>query len=265
MGNKIGVIIQARTGSTRFKNKVIKKIMTKPILYHVIRRVQQAKRISDVVVATTDKREDKILEEIANACKVPIFFGSSNDVLDRYYQAATRFNFVNIVRITADCPVIDPTIIDKTVDKFNSGSYDYVSNCLTRTFPEGMSVEVFTIEALRKCWCNAIWSSEREHVTPYMWKNPNIFRSDELLNEEGNQSKIRLTIDFPRDFLLIKKIYDKLFPLNPYFLLPDVINLLKTNPNLNKINNNIGIREGYLASLKNDQIVKDNFQNTWIQ
>jgi spore coat polysaccharide biosynthesis protein SpsF (cytidylyltransferase family) len=256
LDNKVGVIIQARTGSSRFRNKIGKKIMGKPILYHIIRRVQQARRISKIIVATTNKNEDRILEKITSACNIPIFFGSNNDVLDRYYQAARTFNFLNIVRITADCPVIDPIIIDKTIDRFNSSSYDYVSNCLTRTFPEGMSVEVFTFEALKKSWHDSVWLSEREHVTPYMWKNPDIFKSAELLNEKGNQSHIRITVDYPSDFKLIKKIYQSLYPSNPYFLLPDIIKFLAENPLLLKINNNIPLLEGYEASLKNDRKIK---------
>jgi spore coat polysaccharide biosynthesis protein SpsF len=257
LDNKVGVIIQARTGSSRFKNKVGKNIMGKPTLYHIIRRIQQAKRISKIVVATTDKNEDRILEKITSACNIPIFFGSSNDVLDRYYQAARTFNFLNIVRITADCPVIDPIIIDKTIDKFNTDNYDYVSNCLTRTFPEGMSVEVFTFESLKKSWHDSVWLSEREHVTPYMWKNPGIFKIAELSNKEGNQSHIRLTVDFPNDFELIKKIYQNLYPLIPYFLMPDILKFLTDNPKLLDINKNITLLGGYKTSLKNDRRIKD--------
>jgi spore coat polysaccharide biosynthesis protein SpsF len=231
--------------------------MGRPVLYHVIRRVQWARRVSKIIVATTKNNEDRILEKITNACNVSIFFGSSEDVLDRYYRTAKSFNLSNIVRITADCPVIDPNIIDNTIDKFCTDTYDYVSNCLTRTFPEGMSVEVFTFEALEKCWLESVWMSEREHVTPYMWKNPELFKSAELLNDDGNQGHIRLTVDYPNDLALIRKIYRKLFPLNPYFLMPDVLNFLRKNPNLLNINRNVPSIEWYRASLKNDHITKD--------
>jgi spore coat polysaccharide biosynthesis protein SpsF len=199
--------------------------------------------------------EDRILGKITNACNVPIFFGSVDDVLDRFYQAARKFNFSNVVRITADCPVIDPVIIDKTIDKFGAANYDYVSNCITRTFPEGMSVEVFTFEALEKCWKESVWLSEREHVTPYIWKNPDVFNIAELLNEKGNQSHIRLTVDFPSDLKVIKKVYKSLYPANPYFLSPEIINFLTNNPHIAQINNNIPILEGYRTSLKNDRMI----------
>lgn len=228
--------------------------MGRPVLYHVIRRVQWAKHVSKIIVATTKMNEDKNLEKITNACNVSIFFGSSEDVLDRYYQTAKSFNLSNIVRITADCPVIDPDIINNTIDKFCTDMYDYVSNCLTRTFPEGMSVEVFTFEALEKCWLESVWMSEREHVTPYIWKNPAIFKSAELLNNEGNQAHIRLTVDYPSDLALIRKIYRKLFPTNPYFLMPDIINFLRKNPNLLNINRNVPSIEWYRTSLKNDRL-----------
>jgi spore coat polysaccharide biosynthesis protein SpsF (cytidylyltransferase family) len=256
MKGRVGAIIQARTGSSRFRNKVCKNIMGRSMLYHIIRRVQHAKLISDTVVATTNKSEDRILEKITRACRIPIFFGSSEDVLDRFYQTARTHNFTNIVRITADCPVIDPIIIDKTINKFNMGSYDYVSNCLNRTYPEGMSVEVFTFEALKVCWQNSVWKSEREHVTPFLWKNPNKFKISELTNEEGNQSHIRLTVDFPNDLKLIRKIYRHLYPENPYFLKPDIIKFLSQNPSLLEINKNIPILQGYTTSLKNDKKIQ---------
>jgi spore coat polysaccharide biosynthesis protein SpsF (cytidylyltransferase family) len=231
--------------------------MGRPVLYHVIRRVQWAKRVSKIIVATTKKNEDRVLKKITNACSVSIFSGSSEDVLDRFYQTAKSFDLSNIVRITADSPVIDPDIIDSTIDKFCTDVYDYVSNCLTRTFPEGLSVEVFTFEALEKCWQESAWMSEREHVTPYIWKNPGVFKSAELLNNEGNQGHIRLTVDYPNDLKLIRKIYRNLFPLNPYFMMPDITKFLKKNPNLLNMNRNAPSIEWYRESLKNDHITKN--------
>jgi spore coat polysaccharide biosynthesis protein SpsF (cytidylyltransferase family) len=231
--------------------------MNRPILYHIIRRVQKAKRVSNIVVATTNKKEDRILEKITNACDISIFYGSSEDVLDRYYQTAKCFNFSNIVRITADCPVIDPEILDNTINKFCTDSYDYVSNCITRTFPEGMSVEVFTFEALERCWLESVWMSEREHVTPYLWKNPSVFKLAELINNDGNLAHIRLTVDYPNDLELVRIIYRNLFPINPYFSMLNVIEFLRDNPNLLNINRNTSSIEWYRASLKKDQIAKD--------
>jgi len=119
-----------------------------------------------------------------------------------------------------------------------------------------MSVEVFSFAALEKAWNDSVWLSEREHVTPYIWKNPEIFRSAELLNESRDQSYLRLTVDFPKDFELIRNIYRNLFPHSPYFLLEDILRFLEDNPKLVEINKNIPLLEGYLKSLKNDKIVK---------
>lgn len=231
--------------------------MDKPILYHIIRRIQRAEYVTKIIVATTNNSEDRILERITDACNVSIFFGSSEDVLDRYYQTAKNFDLSNIVRITADCPVIDPKILDSTIEKFCTDTNDYVSNCLTRTFPEGMSVEVFSFKALHKCWRESVWMSEREHVTPYIWKNPALFKSTELLNKAGNQGHIRLTVDYPNDLELVRLIYQNLFPVNPYFSMPDIIQFLGQNPSLLNMNRNTSSIEWYRASLKNDHVAID--------
>lgn len=249
-------IMQARRGSTRFKDKILKKIMHKPLLYHQIRRLQHSNFLSSIIVATTEEREDKLIKKICDISNTEIFFGETNDVLDRYYNAAKLFKAENIVRITADCPVIDPLIVDKVISEFNKEKVDYLSNCTVRTFPEGMSVEVFTFDALEKAWNDAIWTSEREHVTPYIWKNPSKFRLGVLLNENGNQSDFRLTVDYPKDLILIRHIYKRLFPINPYFGLNEIMRLIHTNPSLKEINEDIVKNEGYLKSIRNDIIIK---------
>ncbi|MDF0681312.1 MAG: glycosyltransferase family protein [Candidatus Nitrosocosmicus sp.] len=249
-------IIQVRRGSSRFRDKVLKKIMYKPLLYHEIRRLQRSRLVSSIVVATTEQSEDKVLKKICDLTNVNIFYGNTHDVLDRYYNAARNFNLENIVRITADCPVIDPKIIDEAISKFIKEGVDYLNNCSIRTFPEGMSVEVFRFETLEKAWKESLWSSEREHVTPYIWKNADKFSQAVLLNPNGNQSDIRLTIDYPKDLILIRKIYRSLFPMNPYFGLDDIIELINQFPDLKDINNDIIKYEGYTKSLREDTIVK---------
>jgi len=254
--SEFAAIVQARRGSSRFRDKVLKKIMNKPLLYHVIRRLQASKLVSSIVVATTEQREDKVLRKICDLTNVSIFYGNTNDVLDRYYEAARTFNLENIVRITADCPVIDPTIIDDAISKFIKEGVDYLNNCSIRTFPEGMSVEVFRFETLKKTWKESSWSSEREHVTPYIWKNADKFSQAVLLNQKGNQSDLRLTIDYPIDLVLIRKIYRNLFPINPYFGSDDIIQLINQLPGLKEMNNDIVKYEGYTKSLREDTIVK---------
>ena len=257
MNHKFTAIIQARTGSSRYRNKVLKTIMKKPILFHIIRRLQQSKFISSVVVATTDRNEDMILKQICDISKINIFFGSTNDVLDRYFHAAKTFNSQYIVRITADSPVIDHRIVDEALNKFQKDDVDYLSNWLVKSFPEGISVEVFSFEVLKKAWEESRWTSEREHVTPYIWKNPERFKLGVLTNHRGDQSEIRLTLDYPRDLLLIRKIYENLFPSNPYFGLDDILDLLEKNPFLRKINNDIPKYEGYAKSLELDILLSE--------
>lgn len=253
MNSDFAVIIQARRGSSRFKDKIIKKVFNKPLLFHQIKRIQQSKFISLIIIATTNNKEDKVLKRICDISHVPIFYGNTHDVLDRYYETALEFKLSNIVRITADCPVIDPIIIDKSISKFRKDKVDYLSNCLVKTFPEGMSVEVFTFDSLKKAWQESNLLSEREHVTPYIWKNPDIFKISELINPYGNQSNFRLTIDYPQDLVLIRAIYKKLFAKNPFFELKDITDLLEFDNSLYNINKNIPKYEGYKKSLKNDQ------------
>ena len=254
-------IIQARRGSSRFKDKILKRIMNKPLLYHQIRRLQYSKLLSSIIVATTEKKEDKILKKICDISNTDIFYGNTTDVLDRYYNAARLFKAENVVRITADCPVIDPLIVDKVISKFSKEKVNYLSNCSVRTFPEGMSVEVFSFETLEKAWKEAIWSSEREHVTPYIWKNPDKFSLGILLNENGNQSDFRLTVDYPKDLVLIRQIYKHLFSSNPCFGLDEIIQLIGTNPKMIEINKDIVKNEGYIKSIRNDVMIKPNHNN----
>jgi len=252
---EFAAIIQARRGSSRFPNKVIKHIERKPMLFHVIKRVQKADLISKVYLATTLESQDIVLGKIALAAGIDTFFGATDDVLDRYYQAAIKFRLSHIVRITADCPLIDPVIINSTIKKFTEGSYDYLSNSLIRTFPDGLNTEVLTFEALEKAWIEAKWTSEREHVTPYIWKNPKLFRLGKLLNHSENSSQLRWSVDYDVDLILVRAIYRRLYSLNPYFGYADILELLKKCPQLNLINGGITINEGYEKSIKEDKIV----------
>lgn len=245
-------IVQARRGSSRFPDKVIKNIASRPMLFHVLKRVQNAESISKVVMATTTAPRDRILAKIAKAAGAETYFGSAGDVLDRYYQAARKFKAKNIVRITADCPVIDPSIIDYVIGKFNSARCDYASNA--KTYPEGLGAEVFTFEALERAWNEARLMSEREHVTPYIWKNPDLFRLIEI-KDKSNSSHLRLTVDYKVDLDLVSKLYRFLFGENPYFGYRDILSLLERHPRLSRINKGIPRLEGYNKSLKKDKAI----------
>jgi len=249
----LGAIIQARVSSTRLPQKVIKKIEGKTVLEHLILRAKKVKNCDKVILATTDKKDDDVLGKIAKELNVLAFRGSENDVLDRYYQAAKLFKIDPIVRITADCPLLDPKIVEKVIDFYFSGNYDYISNTHPPTFPDGMDVEIFNFKSLEKSWKKAKLRSEREHVTAYIFKNPKLFKIGNITYEK-DFSHLRLTLDEKEDLILIRKIYKELYPKNPFFGLEWVLELFKRKPELIEINQHIKRDEGYLKSLKEDKI-----------
>ena len=256
----LGAIIQARMGSTRLPRKVVKKIEGKTVLEHVIERTKRIKNCKKVILAVPNTKENDILERIGKKCNISVFRGSEEDVLDRYYQAAKLFKIDSIVRITADCPLIDPEIAEKVINLYLKGNYDYVSNTYPPTFPDGMDVEIFNFKSLKKAWKEAKLLSEREHVTSHITKNPKIFKIGNLVSEE-NLSHLRLTLDEKEDLILIRKIYKSLYNKNPFFGLKEIIKLFGKNPELIKINQKIKRNEGYLKSLKKDKKYVKNRKN----
>jgi len=249
---KIVAIIQARMGSTRLPGKALKEISGKPLLWHVINRVKKAKLIDQIVLATTDKKEDLKLIEIASETGIGNYAGSEEDVLDRYFQAATKYKADIIVRITSDCPLIDPIIIDKVINHFLSDNFDYVSNTIKCTYPDGLDVEVFSYNSLKKAWNDAKLPSEREHVTPYIIKHKEIFKIGNFENDE-DLSHLRWTVDEERDLEFVREIYKRLYKEGEVFYMENVLELLKKNPELIEINSKIIRNEGYLKSLEKDK------------
>jgi spore coat polysaccharide biosynthesis protein SpsF (cytidylyltransferase family) len=251
-----GIIIQARISSTRLPRKVIEKIEGKTVLEHVIERVKKINIDKKVILATTQKKEDDILEEIGRKAGILVYRGSEDDVLDRFYQAAVIFEVDPIVRITADCPLLDSEITERVIDLFFKNEYDYVSNTNPPTFPDGLDVGVFSFRALKEAWENAKLSSDREHVVTYITKNPKIFKIGNLAYDK-DISHIRLTLDEEKDLVLIKKVYERLYNKNPFFGLKEIIELFESEPDLIKINSSIERNEGYKKSLKEDKIYED--------
>lgn len=243
--NKVDAIIQARTGSTRLPNKIIKKIGDKTVLEHVIERVKQTKRIDDIVIATTNEETDDIIVDYAKKNKVNYYRGSEEDVLARYYEAAKKFNSDTVVRITSDCPVIDPYIIDLLIEFYQKHNYDILTNAgpdvSQRTYPRGLDTEVFSYKALEKAYINASEKYQREHVTPYMYENFNnyVYKSDK------DYSYHRWTLDTQEDFELIKKIFEHLYKGKHDFYLKDILNLFDNNPLLYEINQHISQKKIY--------------------
>jgi spore coat polysaccharide biosynthesis protein SpsF len=248
---KIGIIIQARTDSKRFPKKVLKNIKDKPVLWHVIK--QSKKMNLDIIIATTKRKKDDPIIEIAKKMKVKFFRGSKDDVLDRYYQTAKKFNLDKIIRITSDCPFIDPKESMKVVKILKLKKIDYVS-LDEKTYPDGLDTEGFTFESLKLAWQNAKLKSEREHVTPYIKnKLKNIKKKN--ISYKKNLSHIRLTIDEKEDLEFAKNIFNKCDNKEIIYL-KDIIKILEKNPGLIKINSKYKRNEGYKKSLKEDKKIK---------
>ena len=174
---ELGCIIQARMGSVRLPGKIMKELDSeKTCLDYIIKQLQDIPDITKIVIATTDLDEDDIIQDFGRKNGIKVFRGKTFDVLDRFYNCAKEFSMINILRITSDCPLIDPNIVLEMIKKMNTGKFDYVSNAINRTFPIGLDAEIFSFTALEKSWKSAELPSEREHVTPYIKKNSKTFR-----------------------------------------------------------------------------------------
>ena len=237
-------------GSSRLPGKVLMNSGNgMPLLYYVINQLRHCSKVKNLVIATTTNQEDDEIEKFADNNSVNVFRGSEKDVLDRYFQCAKKYSFSTIVRITSDCPLIDPQIVDKVIERFFSGNYDYATNTLIRTFPIGTDAEVFSFSALETAWKNAQLPSEREHVTPYL-RNKGNFKTINVENDT-NISNLRLTVDRIEDFELIKEILNNI-STNPIHL-EDILELFSRKPELIEINKYINHNEGFNRSLKEDQ------------
>lgn len=252
---KISIIIQARVGSTRLPKKVLLPLGDKTILERVIERASKSRLASEVIVATTKKRQDHKIISLCQKIGIDFFRGSEDDVLDRYYQSALSRNSNNIIRITADCPLIDFRIIDKVIDKHLREKNDYTGNTVIDSFPDGQDVEIFTFDALKKAWKEANLLSDREHVTQYIKRNPNLFSIGSLVNER-DLSKMRWTIDNPEDYDFLTKVFIKVHQKNLDFSMQEIVDFLSDNEELLKINAHIGHNEGLVKSLREDRIIK---------
>ena len=233
----IDCIIQARMGSSRLPGKTLMKLdETKTTLDFVINQLSFSKLIDRIVIATTSLDEDNVIEEKSKEFGIDCFRGSKTDVLDRYYSCAKQFEMKTIVRITADCPIIDPTIVDKVIEQFHSGNYDYVTNTIIRTYPVGTDVEIFSFQSLERSWHEAKLPSEREHVTPFLREKKSKFKIKNVENVE-NMSNLRWTLDMNEDLILIRKIVSKM-KKRP-ILMNDVLDLFSKEPELISINEHI--------------------------
>lgn len=236
----IHLYAQARMESTRLPGKTMAFVMGKPLLGYFIERLRQVKKADKIVILTTTQPADDVIEDFCQNNGIDCYRGSEQDVLARYYQAAQQFHPDAIVRVTADCPLIDPDLIDQVIQQYEEAypSYDYLSNCLERTFPRGMDVEVFSFNALKKAFIEAQLPEEREHVTPYLYRHPELFRLKNVFSSKP-LAGYRWTVDTSEDLHLITLILKHLYPLHPQFRLNDILELLQHHPDWNQINQNI--------------------------
>jgi len=251
----IDVLIQARTGSTRLPGKVLMKINEKPMLWYIVNRLKLSGSIDRIIVATTKLQEDNSIELLCDQWNIPCFRGETDNVLDRYYQAAKKFNVKNIIRITADCPLLDFRLVDEMVEFYQKKNCDYLSNTLKPFYPDGMDVEIFTFQALEKAWKESDFDSEKEHVTPYIWKN-STFKGKDLFNSfnydfSSDFSHFRLTVDEKEDFEVIKFLIENSDLKAPWL---DYVSLLTKNQQIMKLNMQFKRNEGYEISLLNEVV-----------
>lgn len=234
---KIVAIVQARMGSSRLPGKALKDVHGRTMLARVVRRAGRSALIDKLVVATTEKKVDDAIVSECDSLGIVYFRGSEDDVLDRYYQAARAFSADSIVRITSDCPLIDPEIIDRVVQAFLDNGPDYASNTIESTYPRGLDVEVFTFGALEKAWREASADFQRAHVTPYIYQHPEQFKIYSVAGEE-NWGNYRWTVDTREDLAMVRAVYEKI-DRDDLFSWRDVLDLFKREPSLAEINRHI--------------------------
>jgi len=245
---KTTIMVQARTGSRRLPRKVLAKIEGKPMIWQIINRLKKVKLADQIILITTTKSEDKILLKIAEKNNIFAFAGSINDVLERHFYCALKFKADPIIRITSDCPLTDPSLIDKMIKFYQKNDYDYVSNTLSPTYPDGLDVEIFSFAILRKLVKLTKAKSDMEHVTSYIRKHQNKFKIYNYQNRK-DLSSFRWTVDEKRDLTFIRKIYSSMKP-KFIFSTNTVLSLLSKNPNFLQINEGIMRNQGYLSSKK---------------
>lgn len=250
---KVIAILQARCNSSRLPNKVLKPILGKPMIQWQIERLSQCKSIDELIIATSEEDSDLPLVELGKKLGISVHRGSLNNVLDRFYQVAIQTTPDFIVRLTGDCPLIDPIIVDDVVNFMVTGDFDYVSNSIEPTFPDGLDVEVLSFNTMKKIYINAKLSSEKEHVTLFVANNKDKFNVGVFKNEI-DLSAHRWTVDEQDDFDLVTAIFEGLSRMNGNFLMNDVLEFLQINPHLRDLNNNFQRNEGLLKSLDKDKI-----------
>jgi spore coat polysaccharide biosynthesis protein SpsF len=238
MGFMITAMIQARMSSTRLPGKVLMPILGEPMLLRQIERIKHCKMIDNILVITSRESSDSPIWKLCDQSKIACFRGSLEDVLDRYYQASLIYRPDHIVRLTADCPLSDPVIVDQVITMHLSREYEYTSNTVMRSYPDGLDAEVIYSGLLREAWEKSTNPFDREHVTTYMKSNVSQTRLGSL-QHKYDFSSMRWTVDYQEDFSFVMEVYDRLYESNHYFNMNDIVKLLEREPDILKINQHI--------------------------
>lgn len=249
----IAAFIQARMASTRLPGKVIKPILGKPMLELQIERVQSCKTIDRVIVVTSTSIEDEQIVNLCNRLNIDVFCGNLENVLDRFYQAARKFKPDHIVRLTGDCPLIDPKVIDGTVRLYLEQKCDYGTNCMPPTYPDGLDVEIFSFHILGTAWNEATLPSQIEHISVFFEDQPERFKITNLAHST-DLSSLRWTVDEPEDFEFAKRIFEVLYPAKRLFSMEDILDLLKKKPELASLNRHFVRNEGLIKLREEDKV-----------
>lgn len=252
MDKKVVALVQARMGSTRLPGKVLADILGKPMLWHIVNRLSYCKLVDQTIIATADNDKNKPIAEVAKQYAIPCYSGSEVDLVDRFYQAARKFDASVIVRITADCPLVDPEIVDELIDIYlhNIDRYDYVSNSRPKaSYPHGLDAEVFGVNLVKNLWQTIEEPFRREWFTTVIFENPEKYKLFCLKSKE-NLSQIRLTVDYQEDLDLVREIFTRLYKEDRCFYLKDMLDLLSANQELLDINKKYKRDEQYIQELK---------------
>ena len=237
---KVNAIVEARMGSTRLPGKTLMPLAGQPAIKLLLERLSRAHGIDTIVLATTTNPEDDVLEEFCRDNQVVCFRGSSEDVLGRVHAAAKKYATDVVVEVTGDCPLLDPVLIDECIELFLKSDYDYLSNFLVQSYPPGIDVQIFTFDALEEMHLSAKDPKFREHVTLYIVKHPEKFKMHNITAPpELHYPDWHLELDEPKDYELIKKVYEALYFKDPAFGASDIISLLKENPEWLEINKDV--------------------------